>query len=83
MTDTARRAADARALLDDGRLTAVLDEIVEDAQRAFLASRGDPAALTAAYRKTEAVATLRAALQARLLDQAVADKREQHRARHD
>lgn len=81
--ETRRRAAQARRLKEDADLTAVLAEIEEEATAAFLVSRGDPAALTAAYRKAEAVQTLLGALQARIDAQAVEDNREQKRARHD
>ena len=85
MTDTAtirRRAEEAARLLADEGLQAVLTEIEEGAHRAFLASRGDPEALTAAFRKVEAVQTLRAALQARLDAALFADNREAKRGRH-
>lgn len=81
--ETRRRAAQARRLKEDADLKAVLAEIVEEAKAAFLASRGDPDALTAAYRKAEAVQTLLDALQASIDAQTFEDNREQRRARHD
>ena len=83
MTNTRQRAVDARRLLDDPALAEVLTEIEEAAKAAFLASRGDPASLTAAFDKARAVQTLRDALETRLADQAVADKRERTRGTHD
>jgi hypothetical protein len=77
--DTERRAAEARALLDDPCLTAVLSEIEDEAKALFLASGGDPGRLTAAFEKVRAVQTLRAALKSRLLDHGLAVKREQKR----
>ncbi len=74
-----QRTSEARRLQEDPALTEVLSEIEEEAKAAFLVSRGDPDSLTAAYRKVEAVHTLRAALQTRLTDARVADQREQKR----
>ncbi len=74
-----QRAQEARRLNEDAALQAVLSEIEEAAQAAFLASRGDPALMTAAFDQVRAVATLRTALQARLDAQAFADKRENTR----
>ena len=79
MTDIRTRAAYARSLMDDARLTGFLQGIEEQAQADFLASRGDPAALTAAWRKADAVQTLRAALQSAIDAQTVADHSEKRR----
>ena len=54
----------------------VLSEIEDGAKALFLASRGDPAKMAAAYAKAEAAETLRAALQTRLTDERFADQRE-------
>ena len=86
MTDTAtdrRKAADAKRLSEDPALCALLAEIEEEATAAFLASRGDPASLTAAYATAKAVQTLRTALQTRMDAGLVADDRGQRRARTD
>lgn len=82
ITEIRRRAQAARRLMEDADLTALLSEIEEEATAAFLVSRGDPALLTAAFEKVRAVQTLRNALQTRLSDEAVADKREQKRGPH-
>ena len=86
MTDIStvrRKAAEAARLLADEGLGDVLTEIEEEAKAAFLASRGDPASLTAAFEKARAVSTLRQALQTRMDAAAIADKREQKRGTHD
>lgn len=82
MTDVRRRAAEARALLDDPAFQDVCNEIREDAKRDFLASGGDPDQMAAAHERVRAVETFEASLQARIAEQAMLDKREQHRG-HD
>jgi len=80
MADKSFRAAQARALMDDQALAGVLQEIEEQAVKDFLASGGDVARMAAAHERVRAVTTLRDALQSRITDQAIAEKRENDNA---
>lgn len=79
MTDVRRRAAEARALLADPAFQDVCNEIRAEATEAFLGSGGDPGQMAAAHERVRAVETFEASLQSRIAEQAMLDKREQHR----
>lgn len=82
MSDINRRADVARRLMGDADLASVLDEIREAASAVFLNAASTQEAIMAAHHDVRAVETLRNALQRRLDDKMIADKREQHRG-HD
>jgi hypothetical protein len=81
MSDIKRRATEARTLLSDPALTAVLEEIRADAVAAFLTSGGNAEQMTKAHQDVQAVETILNALQRRITAQDFEDKkRDQHRA---
>lgn len=83
MTDVRRRAAEARALLNDPAFQDVCNEIREEATAAFLGSGGNPDQMAAAHERVRAVETFEQALQSRIAEQSLLDKREQQHRGND
>jgi hypothetical protein len=80
MSDIKQRAAEARSLMDNAVFQAILSEILEDAVSAFKRPTATPADLEGAHLKVRAIEIIKNALQARLSDEAFADKKAvQHR----
>ena len=74
MSNIKQRAAEARMLLANESLLSVLSEIREDATSVFLDPFADIEKIARAHEGIRAVATVFAALQARIDAQAVEDK---------
>lgn len=79
VADAYIRAAAARALIEDPAFTEVINEIRDDAVSAFLKTSATPADLEAAHQKVRAIETIMAALQSRLNDEAVQQRKDHHR----
>lgn len=79
MSEATRKAGEARALIADPVFAAVVKEIQEDAISAFLRPSATPADIEAAHQKVRAIATIQTALQRRIDDEAVEQKKDQHR----
>lgn len=75
MSMITQRAAEARRLLADETLLAVLSEIQDEAAQVFLNPHSAIEEIARAHEGVRAVATVFAALQSRLDAQAVEDKR--------
>lgn len=79
MQTTFERAEEARRLLADEGLLSVLSDIQRDAAEVFLRPQSSLEEIATAHEMVRAVDVLRTALQARITDETIERKRDQHR----